>query len=400
MFSFPGAYWLGLIMFTFLGIVTLAKRKISFDEMFTLLRGMPVIWGFLIYVLSYVGLTVYHGDSYKSLWEVVPFLLAPLILVGIVRNEPSTKNFWVGCAVGSVLACAIGLYQIYVLGVERAYGFRNPILFGDTAIVLGTGALVGLFYGRAVFKSPSTKIFLLLGGLAGLFTSLLSGSKGGWLSLLMIIALLANTLTRSMHYLKRVAVIFGCLLILAAVVHFIPKLPVVSRIVSAYHGTIEWMQTGRVTEGSASIRLESFKAGLIAGSQSPIVGLGVQGEQLAYKQAVDAGLIRKEMIELNVVDNDFISRFSRHGLLGMLGIIAVHFGVFLTFWRYRSAENGMAKALSSMGILLVLFYLEFGLTVSIFGTSIFRTMYASWSILLAGLLLSERAQLKSASPVS
>jgi hypothetical protein len=51
-----------------------------------------------------------------------------------------------------------------------------------------------------------------------------------------------------------------------------------------------------------------------------------------------------------------------------------------------------------MGVLLVLFYMEFGLTVSIFGTSIFRTMYISWSILLAGLLISEKRRLASAAP--
>ena len=156
-----------------------------------------------------------------------------------------------------------------------------------------------------------------------------------------------------MQVLKRLMIILGCLFTLAAVVYFTPKIPVVNRILSAYHGTVEWIATGRVTEGSASIRLESYKAGLIAGSQSPMIGLGMQGEQDAFRKAVDAGLIRKEMIEVNVVDNDFISRFSKHGLLGILGIIAVHLGVFLTFWRHRNESQKSTKALSIVGVLLV-----------------------------------------------
>jgi len=399
-FSFPGSYWLGALMFSAIGLLTVVQQRISFGKAIALVREVPATWGFFIYVLIHVFLVAYHGDPVKDFGSVIPFLLSPLILIALLCNEPSSRHFWLGCAAGALVAFLIAVTQIYVFDAGRAFGFRNPILFGDTAIVLGTGALVGLFFCRSVFNSFNERIFLFTCGLAGLFTSLLSGTKGGWLSLIMIIVLLANAVTRSMHILKRVSLIAGCFLVLVVVVSFVPKLPVVDRVISAYHGTVEWFENGDVTEGSASIRLESFKAGLMVGVQSPILGLGKQGEQVAFREAVDAGLIRKEMIEVNVVDNDFISAFSQHGLVGVFGIIAVHLGVFWTFWRYRTEPDEGIKAIASMGVLLVLFYLEFGLTVSIFGTSIFRTMYISWSILLAGLLISEKRRLASAVPVT
>ena len=399
-FSFPGSYWLGALMFSAIGLLTVVQQRISFGKAIALVREVPATWGFFIYVLIHVFLVAYHGDPVKDFGSVIPFLLSPLILIALLCNEPSSRHFWLGCAAGALVAFLIAVTQIYVFDAGRAFGFRNPILFGDTAIVLGTGALVGLFFCRSVFNSFNERIFLFTCGLAGLFTSLLSGTKGGWLSLIMIIVLLANAVTRSMHILKRVSLIAGCFLVLVVVVSFVPKLPVVDRVISAYHGTVRWFENGDVTEGSASIRLESFKAGLMVGVQSPIVGLGKQGEQVALREAVDAGLIRKEMIKVNVVDNDFISVFSQHGLVGVFGIIAVHLGVFWTFWRYRTEPDEGIKAIASMGVLLVLFYLEFGLTVSIFGTSIFRTMYISWSILLAGLLISEKRRLASAVPVT
>jgi len=394
-FSFPGSYWLGALIFSAIGFLTVLQQKNSFGRAIALVREVPAIWGFSIYVLIHIFLVAYHGDPAKDFGSVIPFLLSPLILIALASNDPDCRHFWRGCAAGAFLAFMIAVTQIYVFDAGRAFGFRNPILFGDTAIVLGTGALVGLFFCRSVFTSFSEKVFLFSCGLAGLFTSLLSGTKGGWLSLIMIIVLLANAVTRSMHIVKRVSLSVGCFIILFAIISLVPKLPVVDRVISAYHGTVEWFKNGNVTEGSASIRLESFKAGLMVGVESPIVGLGKQGEQVAFQQAVDAGLIRKEMIEVNVVDNDFISVFSKHGLLGVFGIIAVHLGVFWTFWRYRTNSDEAVKAIASMGILLVLFYTEFGLTVSIFGTSIFRTMYVSWSILLAGLLISEKRRLAS-----
>jgi O-antigen ligase len=106
------------------------------------------------------------------------------------------------------------------------------------------------------------------------------------------------------------------------------------------------------------------------------------------------------MIELNVVDNDFISVFSRQGLVGVFSIIAIHVAAFLTFWRYRREPDDTLKALSSMGIFFVLLYLEFGLTVSIFSTKIFRTMYATWAILLAALIFSERRRISSGSQIA
>ena len=120
----------------------------------------------------------------------------------------------------------------------------------------------------------------------------------------------------------------------------------------------------------------------------------------AFQDAFDAGLIRKEMIELNVVDNDFISVFSRQGLVGVFSVIAIYVAAFLTFWRYRREPDDTLKALSSMGMFFVLLYLEFGLTVSIFSTTIFRTMYVTWAILLAALIFSEKRRVSPGSQIA
>ena len=185
---------------------------------------------------------------------------------------------------------------------------------------------------------------------------------------------------------------------------WMPKLPVLDRIVSAYHGAKIWIQTGEITEGSASIRLEAFKAGLLAGAHSPIVGLGRQGQLSVMQQAVSEGQINPIMIEKKVVDgevsysvfsidNDLINLFARQGLLGIIGALAVHVGIFITFWRYRDQKYNVINALSTLGLLLVLLYFEFGLSISVFGVSIFRVIYATWAVLLLGLLMVERDRL-------
>ncbi|NDC08026.1 MAG: O-antigen ligase family protein [Oxalobacteraceae bacterium] len=396
-FVFPGSYWLGALMFSSMGIWMIARRQVGISDTITALREIPMMWGFVIYTLLHTSLCIYHDEAAKHFGNVIPFLLSPLIFIAVSRNSPDPKNFWLGCATGALLAFAIGMYQVYVLNVDRAFGFRNPIMFGNTAIILGTGSLVGLIYCRSIYQDILSRLYLLVCGIAGLFASLLSGTKGGWLSLAMLVVMLSSAVTHSLHWVKRVLIAAVMLLTIAVIVVFIPKLPIVDRLLSAYHGAVMWLKTGEVTEASASIRLEAFKAGLIAGAQSPLLGPGHQGAREAVIEAAREGLISKEVVNGQVHDphNDIISVFSKNGIIGVIAVLAAQIGIFLTFWAGRKDADSQLKALSMMGILLVLLYFEFGLTVSVFGTAIFRTIYISWAILLAALIFAQKRRLST-----
>ena len=403
-FAFPGSYWLVSVIFSVIGIMTILRPQTDAIANRQSLHRIPMLWGFVVFIILHVALTAYHQEPAKDFGNVLPFVLSPLVLIAIIRNEPDPHYFWYGCATGALLSFIIALAQVYLLDAGRAYGFSNAITFGDTAIVLGTSALVGLFYGYAGFQHSYQRAYLLVGGASGLISSLLSGSKGGWLSLVMVIVLLASAATRSFSLLRRLSIAFGLCIALVVFIAWMPKLPVLDRIVSAYHGAKIWIQTGEITEGSASIRLEAFKAGLLAGAHSPIVGLGRQGQLSVMQQAVSEGQINPIMIEKKVVDgevsysvfsidNDLINLFARQGLLGIIGALAVHVGIFISFWRYRDQKHNVINALSTLGLLLVLLYFEFGLSISVFGVSIFRVIYATWAVLLLGLLMVERDRL-------
>jgi O-antigen ligase len=402
--GFPGGYWLGVLIYSVIGIAMIARRQVTLAYSIQLIKDVPMLWGFFIFIVLHVFLTIYHHEPAKDFGNILPFILSPLVLLAVTQGNPNPLYFWLGCSSGALLAFLIAVVQVYFLDVGRAFGFANPITFGDTAIILGTGAFIGLFYCRSTFQSALSRTYLLAGGVAGMTTSLLSGSKGGWLSVIMVILLLANAALRSLHIFKRLAIVSGILIALALFASLVPKLPVVDRVISAYHGAKTWVQTGQITEGSASIRLEAFKAGMLAGAHSPILGLGRQGQLEVIQAAVNAGLVDKVMIEKQMVgdkhvystfsiDNDLINLFSRQGILGVLSAFAVHLGVFFAFWRYRNHSTDSIKAISTFGILLVLLYFEFGLSISVFGVSIFRTMYASWAILLVGLLINEKRRL-------
>ncbi len=389
MFAFPGAYAMGGLAFAALGIRYLVKKTASVRDALLLLKLQRVLWAFGFYVVIQILLTAYHEDRASNYGNVAPFVIFPFILIAILKHPPDAKALWLGAAMGGLIAFGIAAYQIYVAGMGRAIGFRNPIPFGNTAVVLGTTALFGSVFYRRTFQNFHEKALLVVGGLAGLMSSLLSGSKGGWLSLLMVLLLAANKATTGFHWLRRAGVLIAIAGLLAAVVALSPRAVVVDRIASAYDGVVVWLKTGNVTDGSASARLEAFKAGIIAGSSSPILGHGQEGQFTPIKQAIDDGKVRKQFMDFKVIDNEFISLFASKGLLGVLAAVLVHAGIFFSFYRYRRHELESVRNLSTMGMLLVVLYLEFGLSVSVLGTNIFRIVYVSWSMILLGLILAE-----------
>lgn len=388
-FAFPGGYFIGALGLSVIGLGVLIKGPQPLHLTTNRLQTHPALLGFGLYVVLHTALTFYHGDPVSNYGNAVPFILFPFILVALSQVPADARNFWLGAAFGGLLALVIAFCQIYLMKMDRAIGFRNPILFGNTSVVLGSAALIGLIYCRQTFQKLSERAILLAGGVSGLLSSLLSGSKGGWLSLLMVVALAINSFTKGLHWARRLLAGIAVFAVLAAIVVLGPRLVVIDRIVSAYHGTKVWFQTGEISEGSASARLEAFKAGLIAGAESPVFGLGKVGQFAAIEKAIDEGKIRKEFMDFKVIDNDFISLFATKGLLGVLAAVAVHLGIFVSFYRYRNDASESIRALATMGMLLVILYIEFGLSVSVFGTNIFRVVYVSWAMILGGLILSQ-----------
>ena len=66
----------------------------------------------------------------------------------------------------------------------------------------------------------------------------------------------------------------------------------------------------------------------------------------------------------------------------MLGLLAGYVGVWMAFWLWRRHEDAQIKTLSTIGLLLVLMYLEFGLTVSVFGINVFRSVFVTLAVVL------------------
>lgn len=385
-------YWVLLFL-----IVALRKPKIDLpnmeaDHWQTLLNATKwMAAGGLIYLITRLSLSLYHGD-HDHLEPYLPFLLAPIMGLGIYKLRIQAQAYWIGIMLGSFGALLIAAYQRFGLGVERAFGHINPIPFGDISIIFAMGCVIG-----ATQKAYVRKSFRLAMGFAALcaiFASLLSGSKGGWLSLLMVLIIGGNRTYKALHPKQKK---WGAAAMLAVFIGGFALMPksVTERISSGVQGAIVWMETGQVTEGSVSIRFELWALALRLFKEAPIAGVSHNALVEKKENWVAQGLYDPMVLEIRTIDNQYLESLARGGILGLIAMLASLVLPVIGFRRLMRCQQKTVSDLAMVGAWIPILFAEFGLSVSLWGLSAFRQFYVSWLILLIALIA---VQLNSAKP--
>jgi O-antigen ligase len=361
-----------------------------------------LLGGFLLFVSISIFLGLWHGNGLGYYEMFIPFLLFPTIawLICSRRWEPTWWFIAVGC--GALLACAYAFHQIFGLGIARATGaLRHPIPFGNTAIVLAAVSLLAtVLYPFPTRIRVYARIFLCAGGLAGVFASLLSGSKGGWPSLLIIAVILGYMATTGWRRGVRHVVAIGAVLLISTAALVAPSHVVKDRLVTGIQGAIHWVQTGNVIDDSVSIRFEIWKLSLNIISEKPWLGHGSEGSLQRWEEKLQGGLYHPKLVAYAASDpkirpgeNEVLSALLGGGVLGVLALFSAYAGIWLSFWRWRSHTDKTIKTCSTIGLLLVPLYLEFGLSVAVMHTNVFRTVFVTFSIVMLSFITVRQYQL-------
>jgi O-antigen ligase len=360
-------------------------------------------WTMVVIGLS---LSVWHSNPPGHYQLYVPFIFFPAIAWLIRAGRWQIEPWLLSISLGAVLAFLYALYQVLELGHGRASGASNhPIPFGNTAIVLSAVASVsGVMF---PFEGPHSKwkrLFVLLAGAAGAGASFLSGSRGGWLSLLMIGVTVAYLATRNWPSWRRHISAIAIISTLITAGLLAPKHVVEDRLVSGFNGGLQWLKTGEVTDGSVGMRLEIWRLSLKVIATKPWLGHGTVEshhlwEELSRKP--DASPMLLKLYDQNAkfisFDNEWIGTLAGGGLVGSIGVLIAYLGVWIAFWHWRLHTDQQIKTLSTIGLLLTPMYLEFGLTVSVFGTNVFRSVFVMMSVSLLALITVRFNALKDSS---
>jgi len=342
------------------------------------------VWALILFGTITLLENLYHGERWVEYHIVVAILLLWPSYFACSLPGVQVRALWSGSAIGAVVAFSVAAFQVFYLGYARASGSTNAIAFGNISLVLAMASFVGMHNISHRKLRQASVLSYLTGGLAGIGASLLSGSKSGWLSLLIIGYVSYRLIPRQISQWKKWMVGLCAAAALVALIS-LPQSPVGARLKEGWIGLSTWLTTGEVVEGSVGLRLEMWKFGIQVALEKPILGFGRDGMFVRKEQAVAKGEYPKDIASFITLHNEFINIWVAKGLVGTLALISVYGSAFLVFFRIRKSASWQLKYVSLMGTGLVLMFLEFGVGEVALQMNAYRHAFLFWIFALTGL---------------
>ena len=315
-----------------------------------------------------VCLSVLFSGKSSELAHFIPrdlhFLFAPFIALAIFKAKINTKYLLSGVKVSLLV---IGMVIIYFgEGRNHATGIMNPNVFGNLSVALFFIVLV--FFQHESFKH---KVFTCLTLLFGLMAIVGSGSRGAWLSfLLLLVAYLYFLYKQKIKFSVRsriIAVIFIASLV--AVGSF--NEPFKERLSSGYKHTFSWFSESE-SVNSVSERLEMYSAGLTNIKDVPFFGYGYRTSNIVLFQNVSS-VSGKMALRYNHLHNAYLTNYYNGGIV-LLGALLLLLFAPLRIFIKANIQNRENPVFIS-GVLLSLGYASYGMFNILLGDTYMNGFY-------------------------
>ena len=359
--------------------VSLMRQRRAHPDWFVATRWLTLafLFNLLVATASLIG----TGFDPRFFENPSKMLLAALLPAMVLLLRPTARVLWIGLFAGTVGATGFALYQRFVLLMPRAEGFSMPITFGDIAMAMGLMSLA------SIPLSARTRWAALpyLSFLAGVIASILSGSRGGWLAFLLSVFPLYSYGRHAIG--RRAVMVIAASLVVVATVCVMPQTGVLTRL-SDVSKEIDQYNNGN-PDSSVGARFEMWKGAWVLFAEHPLTGVGRANFNTGLNRLIARGQIDPAMRGFQHAHNEMLNAMATQGLPGALALLALYAAPLLFFSR-RVRQPGAHRSYALAGMLLVLSFIDFGLTQVMFAHHVGSAFYALSVCLLAGLCLQEQ----------
>ena len=381
-----GSYTIVNLCLILIGIFVLVRRRMFAMDELAIRGGLRLAAILFAYSVLGIALLAYHHDAFKLYGQYLIFLLMPLAYWAIVGVGVNQNFLWLGAATGGILGAIDSGYQIMVLHVDRAGGYMDSIQYGNIGVVLATASMVGVLHWiKSGERNYPMLTVLVLGVIGGAFTSFFSGSKGGWLSLVIAVVFI-DRLTRPYWSAAKRRMSIAAALTVCVLMAVLPQSPVYKRLQHAWQDYSMWSDSGSTEGGSVGPRLELWRFGLRVAAEKPLLGFGYDGLMKRKSEAVAAGEFNEGIDTQPGLHNHFLHNYIAYGILGLLQLAILLLLPFRLFARQWRKNNPDSEALAVMGILLILTHIEFGMSNGLFELNAVRQIFLFWLVILTAML--------------
>lgn len=343
-----------------------------------------LIIALLIYFVVGVITNLVHHLPSRSYDNFSRFLFAVPVLLLLLRFPIKPIFLWSGIAFGAIGAALMALIDFYVNGQLRVEGYNNPIQFGDIAMLFACLLLAGFSW--ATQSKYMTTIFVV-GIAGGIFASLMSGARGGWLALPIAVGFFYSA--HNVHKNNKHLFIFlGALLCLAVVIYLFQQSGLLD--VRVQEAMSDWQQYTQAQNANTSlgIRFTLWHKGLNLFAQHPLLGWG-SVENYVHITGDSSEIFQR----FNHFHNEFLDAMVKRGLVGGSALFFIYWLPARVFYRQLKQSSMQTKPLAYAALMLVLATFAFGLTQSFF-------CHASGVMIYAFMLVILWAQIRTSETAS
>ena len=243
------------------------------------------------------------GEFWRGADKPLKYLAAIPCLFFVARFPPKPRFLWLGIALGAIGSGLVAAFERWYLHWERPGGYTNAIQFGDLSLMLGLLCLGGLMAALPAAHRRRWQALLILGALGGAVGSVLSLSRGGWLSLVITSAVFMVVL-RSRISRKILVLIVASILLVIGAWRLLPPGNAVDQRVVAVGQQIQAYRQGDPNT-SVGERFDLWKMALALGFQKPWTGWTERGFEQRKNQMVKAGQVGPRLLELTHAHNEY-----------------------------------------------------------------------------------------------
>lgn len=325
-------------------------------------------WWLLTYVVLFAlaALSLFYVADLKLGVEKLEryFRLATLGLVYLFLRRMNVEigRFFLLGVIAAAFSLAIqALYQIQFLNSRYATGLYHKIVFGDMAVLAFTIMLAAM-----LTVAHRSWHFLLLGlaMVAAVYASLMSATRGAWLLLPVIAAVLLWLYRSKLGRRGWLAIVVTFCLLVATLALWQPKV-IMQPMATGIHEVERYLNDPNKA-GSWGARLEMWGNSIKIWREHPWLGTGLGDFSHDSRQLVAEGESQNRYVAERYGHAHSIY-FDALASLGAVGLLLLVLALFVLPWRHfyrhwRQAAEPWPRFYALSGLLTVVAFAEFGLT--------------------------------------
>ena len=316
-----------------------------------------------------VCLSVLFSGQAAELAHFIPrdfhFLFAPFIALAFFKAEINLKYLLMGSKV-ALLILGVIIFNQFLLGISRPSGVMNAGVFGNLAVLIFFITLVFLKH-----ESLKHKILSCLSLLSGVFIIVASGTRGAWLTFLLLLGVYLYFFYKQKNKLSPTSK-FTALFIMSSLVFFVGFNETINdRVYSAYNEISSWL-SGDQAVTSSSLRLEMYRLSIEKIEDVPFFGHGYRTSNIIVfeNSTTPAG---KLSYSFNHLHNAYLTQYFNGGFVLLAALLLLLFVPLIIFLKANSQDR--ENPIFIVGVLLTVGYTSIGMVNILFGDTYMNGFY-------------------------